>query len=448
MRLFQANDGTVRFAIAAQGVAPNKSGETYSLWFRKKDGAAQLLGDVKDPVGEKGELTSAGPGNDDVDKFPQWFATYDTIVVTLDGKNAKEPGKVILSGDLPARRPGEPVSDADRRPEPDDRPHLDACRSCARARSCGSPTSSSRRAARASTSPAPRCVLGAPASLVGFIPGHTGRAAAALIAEEGVTLQGVPASGEIRSTAIVLEPDGRATVLNEPGPALGDGGWVALEARDRRRPRRSRRPRLLGVAAARARRRTATRCWSRARATRGGAAWSTPRARRSPRRWALSRRRRAEPRRGRGRAVRAGRRGGRRGAGRAAAGAGGRARARAARCRGGRGDRGGRRRGGRVGRRAGVARRAARAGGQPDRRGRRAARRRSRRRWSAASALVDAVREGVAAASAAVEHPIAGRFDPARMRELLRSLRARRTALGREAVECGAFVGVRHRSVL
>ena len=73
-------------------------------------------------------------------------------------------------------------------------------------------------------------LLHAPASLVGFIPGHTGRAAAAMIAEEGVTLQGVPVPGEIRSTAIVLEPGGRATVLNEPGPELPDDGWVALEA--------------------------------------------------------------------------------------------------------------------------------------------------------------------------------------------------------------------------
>ena len=37
----------------------------------------------------------------DVDQFPTWFSTYDAIVVTLDGKSAKEPGKVILSGDLP-----------------------------------------------------------------------------------------------------------------------------------------------------------------------------------------------------------------------------------------------------------------------------------------------------------------------------------------------------------
>ena len=101
MRLFEANDGTVRFAVAAQGVTPNASGQTYSLWFRGEDGSAQLLGDVKDPVAKNGELTSAGPGNDDVDEFPQWFTQYNTILVTLDEEGAKEPGKVILSGDLP-----------------------------------------------------------------------------------------------------------------------------------------------------------------------------------------------------------------------------------------------------------------------------------------------------------------------------------------------------------
>jgi len=102
MRLVQVNDGTVRFALAAQDVAPNKTGETYSLWFRKEDGSAQLIGDVKDPVSESGELTSAGPGNDDVDEFPEWFATYDTVLVTRDDEGAKEPGVVILSGDLPS----------------------------------------------------------------------------------------------------------------------------------------------------------------------------------------------------------------------------------------------------------------------------------------------------------------------------------------------------------
>jgi fructose-1-phosphate kinase PfkB-like protein len=64
--------------------------------------------------------------------------------------------------------------------------------------------------------------LGAPARLVAFVPGHTGRASAALIAEEGVGLDAVDAPGEIRSTSVILEPSGRATVLNEPGwPVTG-----------------------------------------------------------------------------------------------------------------------------------------------------------------------------------------------------------------------------------
>ena len=46
------------------GVAPNQSGQKYSVWFRKKDGASILLGDVKNAVAENGELTTAGPSND------------------------------------------------------------------------------------------------------------------------------------------------------------------------------------------------------------------------------------------------------------------------------------------------------------------------------------------------------------------------------------------------
>jgi 1-phosphofructokinase family hexose kinase len=72
--------------------------------------------------------------------------------------------------------------------------------------------------------------LGAPATLVAFVPGRTGRAAAELIADEGVALTGVPVGGEIRSTSVILEPGGRATVLNEPGPPLAEGDWAALEA--------------------------------------------------------------------------------------------------------------------------------------------------------------------------------------------------------------------------
>jgi 1-phosphofructokinase family hexose kinase len=72
--------------------------------------------------------------------------------------------------------------------------------------------------------------LGVAATLVAFVPGHTGRAAAALIREEGLALEAVPVGGEIRSTSVILEPGGRATVLNEPGPPLAAGDWEALEA--------------------------------------------------------------------------------------------------------------------------------------------------------------------------------------------------------------------------
>jgi 1-phosphofructokinase family hexose kinase len=72
--------------------------------------------------------------------------------------------------------------------------------------------------------------LGVPAVLVAFLPGQTGRAAGAMIAGEGVALCGIEAPGEIRSTAIIFEPGGRTTVINEPGPELEPAQWAALEA--------------------------------------------------------------------------------------------------------------------------------------------------------------------------------------------------------------------------
>ena len=71
--------------------------------------------------------------------------------------------------------------------------------------------------------------LGAPALLVGLVPGHTGIAAAAMLADEGVRLRAVPAPVERSSPAVVLEADGRVTVFNEPGPAVGSGDWQRYE---------------------------------------------------------------------------------------------------------------------------------------------------------------------------------------------------------------------------
>jgi 1-phosphofructokinase family hexose kinase len=71
--------------------------------------------------------------------------------------------------------------------------------------------------------------LGAPGVLVGLVPGRTGAAAAAMLADEEVDLAGVAVPGEIRSTTVVIERSGRVTVMNEPGPALAPSDWERYE---------------------------------------------------------------------------------------------------------------------------------------------------------------------------------------------------------------------------
>jgi 1-phosphofructokinase family hexose kinase len=73
--------------------------------------------------------------------------------------------------------------------------------------------------------------LGAPAALVAFLPGRTGSAVGAMIADEGIRLLGVPCGGEVRSTAVILEPGGRSTVLNEAGPEIAAADWDEYEER-------------------------------------------------------------------------------------------------------------------------------------------------------------------------------------------------------------------------
>lgn len=73
-------------------------------------------------------------------------------------------------------------------------------------------------------------VIGIPATLVSFLPGHTGKAAAAMLAEVGVRLRPVTCPGETRSTAVLMEDGGRVTVLNEPGPPVTAELWRAYEA--------------------------------------------------------------------------------------------------------------------------------------------------------------------------------------------------------------------------
>src|SRR3954462_12839697 len=64
--------------------------------------------------------------------------------------------------------------------------------------------------------------LGHRALLVSLVPGRTGEAAAAMIADQGVRRPAARAPGERRSTAVTQERDGRPTVPTEPGPPVGE----------------------------------------------------------------------------------------------------------------------------------------------------------------------------------------------------------------------------------
>ena len=52
-----------------------------------------------------GKLGIQGPGQSDLDAFPQLYATYANVVVSRESdENAKRPADVVLSGKLPSGR--------------------------------------------------------------------------------------------------------------------------------------------------------------------------------------------------------------------------------------------------------------------------------------------------------------------------------------------------------
>jgi len=103
MRLARREDGAVQFAIAAQNVPPNEGREVYAVWLTREGGRPRRLGFAQAPVGEDGILTTGGPQQGDEDKFPQWFATYEKILITREtDAKARRPGPAVLEGTLPA----------------------------------------------------------------------------------------------------------------------------------------------------------------------------------------------------------------------------------------------------------------------------------------------------------------------------------------------------------
>ena len=51
---------------------------------------------------QEGILTTGGPQQGDEDKFPEWFATYDKVLITREtDAKAATPGPAVLEGTLP-----------------------------------------------------------------------------------------------------------------------------------------------------------------------------------------------------------------------------------------------------------------------------------------------------------------------------------------------------------
>jgi 1-phosphofructokinase family hexose kinase len=68
-------------------------------------------------------------------------------------------------------------------------------------------------------------------TLIALAPGRTGRAVVELICDEGLEVVAVPTEGEVRAASLIIERDGRVTVLNEPGPPITAAHWDTYEKR-------------------------------------------------------------------------------------------------------------------------------------------------------------------------------------------------------------------------
>jgi hypothetical protein len=92
------------FALQGQNLPPSSETAAYAVWLTGPGDKARRLG-FTNPVGENGELGIQGPGENDLDAFPQLYATHERVVVSQERtEDTKRPTNVVLTGKLPAGR--------------------------------------------------------------------------------------------------------------------------------------------------------------------------------------------------------------------------------------------------------------------------------------------------------------------------------------------------------
>ena len=101
MRLFAADDGTVRFAIARRRRRGQRGARSYAVWFTKPGGPPRRLGFAKTPGGQGRRAHDRRAANEDEDRSRAWFATYDKVLITRERPSRSKPGPADARGILP-----------------------------------------------------------------------------------------------------------------------------------------------------------------------------------------------------------------------------------------------------------------------------------------------------------------------------------------------------------
>ena len=99
--IFAAADNSLAFTIQAEKMPASKRGEAYAVWLIGGKSPHRL--GFAPAVGEDGKFGTSGPRNSDADKFPAWLSEAKQVVVSREtSQDAKQPGPIVLGGDIPS----------------------------------------------------------------------------------------------------------------------------------------------------------------------------------------------------------------------------------------------------------------------------------------------------------------------------------------------------------
>lgn len=101
MTIFVSEGGDVAFTIEGNRLPTLERGEAYALWLTG-GGRPRRLGFITDDTPGDGRIGSSGPQPNDAERFPQWLASAQQVLLTRETtQEAEEPGTAVLRGAIP-----------------------------------------------------------------------------------------------------------------------------------------------------------------------------------------------------------------------------------------------------------------------------------------------------------------------------------------------------------